>query len=70
MDEVVNLQTLMIVLPQFYTIRLRSADSKTYNAQRFQFFFSGQLEMWANAQRDGRPAENRWRPLLNDAKFG
>jgi len=41
MDEVVNLQTLMIVLPQFYTIRLRSADSKTYNAQRFQFFFSG-----------------------------
>jgi len=22
------------------------------------------LEMWANAQRDGRPAEYRWRPLL------
>ena len=21
--------------------------------------------MWANAQRDGRPAEYRWRPLLN-----
>jgi len=28
------------------------------------------LEMWANAQRDGRPAENRWRPLFNAAKFG
>jgi len=28
------------------------------------------LEMWANAQRDGRPAEYRWRPLLNAAKFG
>jgi len=27
-------------------------------------------EMWANAQRDGRPAECRWRPLLNAAKFG
>jgi len=21
------------------------------------------LEMWANAQRDGRPAEHRWRAL-------
>jgi len=26
-----------------------------------------QLEMWANAQPDGRPAEYRWRPLLNAA---
>jgi len=24
--------------------------------------------MWANAQRDGRPAEYRWRPLFNAAK--
>ena len=23
--------------------------------------------MWPNAQRDGRPAEHRWRPLLNAA---
>ena len=29
-----------------------------------------QLEMWANAQRDGRPAEHTWRPLFNAAKFG
>jgi len=28
------------------------------------------LEMWANAQCDGRPAEHRWRPLFNAAKFG
>ena len=28
------------------------------------------LEMWANAQRDGRPAEYRWHPLFNAAKFG
>jgi len=27
------------------------------------------LEMWANAQRDGRPVEYRWRPLFNVAKF-
>jgi len=26
--------------------------------------------MWANAQRDGRFAEYRWRPVLNAAKFG
>ena len=31
--------------------------------------FHGELEMWANAQRDGRPAEYRWRPLFNAAKF-
>jgi len=29
-----------------------------------------ELEMWANAQRDGRPAEYRWRRLFNAAKFG
>ena len=29
-----------------------------------------QLEMLANAQRDGRPAKYRWRPLFNAAKFG
>jgi len=26
--------------------------------------------MWANAQPDVRPAEHRWRPLFNAAKFG
>jgi len=25
--------------------------------------------MWANAQRDGRPTEYRWRPLFNAAKI-
>jgi len=29
-----------------------------------------QLGMWSNAQRDGHPAEHRWRPLFNAAKFG
>ena len=28
------------------------------------------LEMWANAQRDGRPVEYKWHPLFNAAKFG
>jgi len=26
--------------------------------------------MWANAQRDGRPAKHRWHPLFSAAKFG
>jgi len=26
--------------------------------------------MWANAQRDGRPAKYRWRRVFNAAKFG
>jgi len=29
-----------------------------------------ETRMWANAQRDGGPAEYRWRPALNAAKFG
>jgi len=29
-----------------------------------------QTRMWAKAQRDDRPAEYRWRPLFNAAKFG
>ena len=29
--------------------------------------FDIKLEMWANAQPDGRPAEYRWCPLLNAA---
>jgi len=28
-----------------------------------------ELEMWANTKRDARPAEYRWRPLFNAAKF-
>jgi len=28
-----------------------------------------QTRMWANAQPDGRPAEHRWRPVFNAAKF-
>jgi len=31
---------------------------------------TAKLEMWANAQRDGRPDEYRWCPLFNAAKFG
>jgi len=32
--------------------------------------FHHPTRMWANAQRDGRPATYRWRPLFNAAKYG
>jgi len=35
-----------------------------------QFLNDERTRMWANAQRDGRPAEYRWRPLFNATKFG
>jgi len=31
---------------------------------------TGETRMWANSQRDGRPAEHRWRPPFNAAKAG
>jgi len=34
------------------------------------FYNKNITSMWANAQRDGRPAEYRWHPLFNAAKFG
>jgi len=33
-------------------------------------YYKSNTRMWANAQPDGRPAEHRWRPLFNAAKFG
>jgi len=39
-----------------------------------EFFRVGLLQtytrMWADAQRDGHPAEYMWHPLFNAAKFG
>jgi len=35
-----------------------------------QLKFLNKTRMWANAQRDGRPAKHRWRLLFNAAKFG
>jgi len=29
-----------------------------------------EVKMWAIAQRNGHPAEYRWRPLFNATKFG
>ena len=43
------------------------ASNKPKSSKGFKYKTT---RMWANAQRDGRPAEHRWRPLFNAAKFG
>ena len=45
----------------------RSTIDKVIAMVRVAPFFDSQCRMWANAQRDGRPAEYRWRPLFNAA---
>ena len=55
------------------TIKTCSVDHKNVlhkNWLKSNCHNSIRLEMWANAQRDGRPAKHRWRPLFNAAKFG
>jgi len=47
----------------FHNNRIHSSNvTRTENMNK--------LEMWANAQCDCHPAEYRWRPLFNAAKFG
>ena len=48
------------------TAEIRRGNKKEEERRKKQ----DETRMWANAQRDGRPAEHRWRPLFNAAKFG
>jgi len=42
-----------------------------FYALLFDFIYNTKItRMWANARRDGRPAEYRWRPLFNAVKCG
>ena len=50
-----------------FSIVLRATTTKTTT---ILVLIITKTRMWANAQRDGRPAENMWRALLNAAKFG
>ena len=57
------------------TARKRHHDVKSINGRPNDPEFKSQqnitkLEIWANAQRDGGPAEYRRRPMFNVAKFG
>ena len=46
------------------------AQQLTYSQLNLPHGTKQKTRMWANAQRDGRSAEYRWRPLFSDAKFG
>jgi len=49
----------------------KSTDvSVSVTGQGYGYRYITYTRMWANAQRDGRAAEYRWRPLFNAAKFG
>jgi len=58
--EVKNSMKYTNIIKLFIYSRLAIQMTKNYINTR----------MWDNAQRDGRPAEHRWRPLFNAAKFG
>jgi len=53
---------------------LLAYESKSYRKNDIRKVMEAEMfkltRMWANAQPDGRPAEHRWRPLFNAAKFG
>jgi len=51
---------------EIFTYVKSTASSTRNNYDRKK----NKLEMWANAQCDGRPAEHRWHPLFNAANFG
>ena len=48
---------------------LRPKESRWYTHQ-WSIQYKYNTRMCANAQRDGRPAKYRWRPLFNAAQFG
>jgi len=56
------------VFPLVYVDNKYTIIKSTFLTNHSQY--TDKLEMWANAQRDGRPAKYRWRPLFNAAKFG
>ena len=63
-----------VILADDRTSCCRKIVTKTPSAQvspkTHNKWMQYELEMWANVQRDGRPAKYRWCPLFNAAKFG
>jgi len=57
-------------ITQFKIIRILTGEEGPLTLNLLIKQQIGLPRMWANAQRDGRPAECRWRPLFNAANFG
>jgi len=54
-----------VILCRFEQFRVKSSLNVST-----ELVSSDETRMWANAQRDGRPAEYRWRLLFNATNFG
>jgi len=63
-----NVRTTSVASARYFHLFKRPTNINTN--EQMPYKHKHKLEMWANAQRDGRPAEYRWRPLFNTAKFG
>ena len=50
-------------------VRSNRVRKKENRQNRETWEILSETRMWANVQRDGRPAEHRWRPPFNAAKF-
>jgi len=65
LSNVLNVQQISQTIYLFKHQPQRARASVTYMPVKLIT-----TRMWATAQPDGRPAEHRWRPLFNAAKFG
>jgi len=66
--EWVEIAALSCWQPTTTNIPLSAHTAHATNTREAITYYN--TRMWANAQPDGRPAEHRWRPLFNAAKFG
>jgi len=60
-------QNILFSIPELKDTSLLLPEIERELKNFVLFYYS--TRMWANAQPDGRPAEHRWRPLFNAAKF-
>ena len=65
---VVSLMINETFVSVFFATTAFSALTLLVGRQEERSILPVKLEMWANAQRDGRPAEYRWRPLFKAAQ--
>jgi len=69
-DKLINRLDDLLICPDNLLIRPDRLINRTTMSARRLRTKQYRNRMWANAQRNGRPAEYRWRPLFNAAKFG
>jgi len=74
-DNMVNLGLLATEIcwrvwqPSRWALAYISRINLLFDGSPIRLYYE-KLQIWANAQRDSRPAEYMWRPLFNAAKFG